>query len=127
MGIENDAAKVELLPTPKVADLNSVALSAISAGIVAVGSVRLSEVSLAYSADTLSGHQIPDMHEDQIPEPYDFFYEVVEDGRSDPEPVRRKFRLAAAPFMDMEQGIGWNIVLEKMSEDRSRQGVNQSA
>lgn len=61
----------------------------------------------------------------RIEEPYDFFYEIVEARPVGQTPsVRRRFRLAATPFKK-PGSFGWNVMLERESEDRSRQGRSQ--
>ena len=121
---EVEALRIEILPTPKVSSLDSVALNPMSAGIVPVGSLRVTEVSGAFTQDVLMGKKLPVLHEETIPEPWEFFYEVVEDGRGDPEPVRSKFRLMSTPFRNAEN-VEWNVTLERVSEDRDRKGRSQ--
>lgn len=113
--------EIELLPTPKVASLDSVTFSIFHAGTVRAGSIKLTEVSPRYSMDELQGHMIPDLHEDVIPSPYDFFYEVREDGRRDLKPVRGRYRLMSVPNLDAENAQ-WTLMLEPESEPRNREG-----
>lgn len=54
----------------------------------------------------------------RIPQPYDFFYEVVEDRPGSPP---AKFRLFSEPFRDAEK-FEWRFILERVSEDRGRDG-----
>lgn len=54
----------------------------------------------------------------RIPEPYDFYYEVVEDRAGSERP---KFRPFSEPFRDAGK-MEWRIVLERVSEDRARDG-----
>lgn len=121
-GSESIVSRVELLPTPRVADLSAVALNPYSAGRVPVGSVRLTEVSTSrYTNDQLSGRQVPGVG--ALEEPFDFFYEIVEDGRGDTLPVRQRYRLAAEP--DRREGrLDWSILLERASEDMQRTGAS---
>lgn len=111
----------ELLPTPKVSDLSAQQLTAFSGGVLPVGSVRLTEVSATYTFDLLTGRMMPEAHEDHVPQPTSFHYELVEDGRADPNPLRAKFRLAAQPFLDASK-LQWVMVLERASEDAGRDG-----
>ena len=113
--------EMELLPTPKVATLDSVTFSIFHAGTVPAGSIKLTEVSTRYTFDELQGHMIPELHEDVIPSPFDFFYEVREDGRRDARPVRRRFRLMSVPNLDAENAQ-WTLMLESESEARNRDG-----
>jgi hypothetical protein len=108
-GYETLKQRVELLPTPLVKSLDNLAFSAWHAGTLQVGSVKVSEVSTSYSEDLLRGldrQVIPGLNlmgpQVSIPEPWEFFYEVVEDGRAGPAPDRPRFRLANTPFRQAE-------------------------
>lgn len=125
-GHEKEIKRVPILPTPKVEDLTSISFNLVAAGAVPTGSVRVSKIASVYTADMLTGHVFPTNHEDFVPEPYEFFYEIVEDGRGDPEPVRQKFRIFSFPFRKASTQE-WNLVLERVSEDRSRQGKSTFA
>jgi hypothetical protein len=125
-GYSDEQARIELLPTPKVMDLNSVAFSPFSGGVLPVGSVRIEKVSVTYTQDTLKGLQLPEGHENVVPQPWEFYYEIVEDGRGDPNPLRAKYRLAAAPFRRPGK-VDWSIVLERISEDNNRDGLSPDA
>lgn len=61
------------------------------------------------------------VHADHIKQPWEFFWEVVEDGRGDELPHRAKFRLASEPGRSAER-VQWNAVLERVSEDDDRNG-----
>lgn len=116
-GVEEEVSRFEILPTPVVKSLDSVALSPTMAGILPVGSLRVSRVSTTISNDRLNG-----VLEDTDPDPkVSFFYEVVEDGRLDNPAVRRKFRLASNPHLT-PGNVEWQFVLERISEDRGRNG-----
>lgn len=56
-----------------------------------------------------------------IEEPFDFFYEIVEDGRGDDPASREKFRLFGHPWRN-ENGFEWALLLERVSEDRNPSG-----
>jgi hypothetical protein len=154
-GYETDVATVELLPTPKVASMDSVSFSLFHAGTVPAGSLRLSEVSAArYSEDNLRGLVIPTFPghgEDEgasaggdapcdppgtgagisvrdgasVREPYQFFYEVVEDGRHG-RAERKRFRILSEPMLraDTQQ---WTLMLEKTDPDQRRDGSSPFA
>ena len=126
-GYEELRQRVEILPTPCVESLDSVAFSPWHAGILPVGSVKVSEVScVAYGEDILRGFDvklIPGLDlrsvNVSIPEPWDFFYEVVEDKRGGDEPDRPRFRLANTPFRKAETQE-WVFTLERTSRERTR-------
>ena len=52
----------------------------------------------------------------------EFFYEIVEKGV--PNAQRHKFRIAGLPFK-RKTSFDWSVILEKVSEDRSRSGRSQ--
>ena len=122
-GTEKEVKKVELLPTPKIASLDSLTNAIAAAGTLPAGTLRVTEVSATYNFDTLSGYLFP-LAKEKVPDPYDFFYEVVEDGRHGGREQRRKFRLSAAPALDAEN-LWWVLMLEREGEDRDRNGNNQ--
>lgn len=138
-GEEETIAEVELLPTPVVSDLSALQLSPFSAGKYPVGTVRLSEVSLArYTADVLRGERLllaggigpprtsaigefrhPVSGELVDRERVSFFYEIVEDGRGDNPPARRRFHLFSDPHPNAEN-VEWILFLARAHEDRDR-------
>lgn len=123
-GEERVVKRVEVLPTPKVTDLTSQSLAAFSGGVLPLGSVRVSEISAAtMTLDVLTGRMYPDAHEDHVPDGVSFYYELVEDGRGDPQPLRAKYRPAAVPFRDAGR-VQWVVVLERVSEDNQRDGTS---
>lgn len=58
-GAETVLARIPILPTPKVEDLTAIAMSPMSAGILTVGSIRISEVSAQISIEALLGRMLP--------------------------------------------------------------------
>lgn len=123
-GTERVVKRIELLPTPKVTDLTAVATSPFSAGTLPLGSIRVEEISaFTYTQDVLVGKAYPDGHEDAIPEDVSFEYEVVEDGRGDPQPVRAKYRVSTTPYRAAGR-VQWMVLLERVSEDNNRDGTS---
>lgn len=120
-GDEVEIKRVELLPTPKVSEVNAIAFMMSTGGVIPTGSLRLSEVSLNYTSDQLEGLYVPEKHEDEIPKNYKFYYEIVEDGRGDPMPTRQRFRLSAKPNRN-ETKLSWDITIERTSNDPDRYG-----
>ncbi len=124
IGEETEMKRVEILPTPKVSSLDNVTFSYFHSGTLPVGSVKVEEISAAtFTEDILRGHTLPTGLVDHIPEPWNFFYEVVEDGRGDDPPVRPKFRLLNTPFRRAGK-LDYTIMLERISEDRNRLAKN---
>lgn len=137
-GYERLVHHVELLPAPRVTDLTAVNYRSWSVGTVPEGSVRVDRVSAyAYTEDVLRGLRIPATPGDgqplpnwyakgpggdqQFAENVDFFYEVVEDGRGDQPPTRRRFRLMGDPWRD-PGGAQWVIGLQRADKDLGRDG-----
>ena len=171
--------QIPLLPNPKVEDLSAIALDPRSAGILSVGSIRLSGISPTYTSDMLKGLWLPTQPSDRLAEDIEFFYEVVEDGRgytaagagagssgagidggpvtdecaptcacgtcdpnaldplcaavaADPSvlpdpgavPMRGRFRPASEPMRRAEK-VDWTIILERVDENRDRDGREQ--
>jgi hypothetical protein len=113
--------RTEILPSPKVESLDNIAINPMNAGMVPVGSVRLTRVSAQFTYDQLRGFMVPGRHEDAIPSPYSFYYEIYEDGRGDSEPIRNKFRLLGVPARRAGK-VDWTLTLERVSGDNDRQG-----
>jgi hypothetical protein len=119
-GAEVEISRTEILPTPLVSSLDNIALRASEAGIIRMGSLRLTGVSTSYTQDQLEGRMTPEEHTADTRQPYRFFYEVVEDGRGDPNPTRGKYRLLTTPMRRATQA-DWSFSLEKIDADRPRE------
>lgn len=140
-GNELPLARVEILPTPLVKSLDSVSFSIFHAGVVPAGSVRVEEISVrSFDEDVLRGLVIADLpwtescadplpvvadvcgtNDGQILQPYSFHWEVVEDGRNNCEPERKRFRLLSNPTLRADQAE-WTVMLERTSADDLRSG-----
>jgi hypothetical protein len=139
-GNEINLARAEILPTPLVKSLDSVSFSIFHAGVVPAGSFKVEEISVAsFSEDNLRGLAIPRVPwlevccpgpvpsvadlattaEATVQQPFDFFWEVVEDGRTNPVPERKRFRLLSNPTLRAEDAM-WTVLLERESPDRLR-------
>ena len=130
--------ELELLPTPSVKSLDAVTFSVFHAGTIPAGSIKLSGVSVAcYTYDQLTGHVVPQpdpsgdptravdgAHVDHIDQPWDFYYELREDGRGDCPPVRNRYRVLSYPVRDAVNAQ-WTVMLERVSEDRGRDGKSK--
>ena len=144
-GTEKIIAEMELLPTPLVQSLESISMRLLAAGTLPEGTLRVGEVSAYYTQDQLTGNFIPTAsflernnppsqdtsreisatpHPEQIEQPIDFWYEVTEDGRGDSPAPRQRFRLSSMPSRNPEN-LEWILILERVSEDRSRDGESQ--
>jgi len=115
-GTEREYARVEILPTPKVAELTSLQQAAYGAGVLGTGTLRVDRVSETFSAAQLQGLQIPGRRQDEdMPRNIDFWYELREDGRGSDEPVPARFRLAATPYRGAGR-VCWTLVVEQANE-----------
>jgi len=148
-GRERILHRMPILPSPEVADLTGVSFQMFSGGVIPVGSVRVTGISMQYAQDTLIGLTVPaDPHaanaaaaagkrvnpetdslaaEEVLP-PYEFFWEVVEDGRSNQgrPAYRTRYRPLSAPFRRADK-FDWSILLERVSEDMERDGQPRTA
>lgn len=124
-GNEYEIGRLEILPTPRISDLTSVAFNPYSGGILPTGSVRVDRISALLTEDQLTGKMLPGAAQsgEELEEPYDFFWELVEDGRGDPNPDREKFRIVGHPFRK-EAAVQWVVVLERISEDNDFNGFS---
>ncbi len=149
-GVEREVHRAELLPTPRVDSMDSVSFSLMQAGTVPVGSVRVSRVTVTYTEDALRGRVYPDpnpgdanppappagdgdddaddralvlatVNPEHILQPFDFFYELIEDGRGDDPAHRSKFRLLNRPFRRAGK-VDWSLLLERIGQDNNRDG-----
>lgn len=124
-GDEEIVKRLEILPTPKVIDLTSVSLNPFSAGKYPVGSIRVTEISLTLTQDDLAGTKGPWADQQTtVPEDWDFFWLVQEDGRGDNPPAETRYRLAATPNRK-EGNVCWEVVLERTAEDLTRSGASR--
>lgn len=122
-GVEQELARIELLPTPKVSDQTAVTKNPFSAGTLPVGSVRLDHVSAQYDFDTLNGWMPPASTEqgENVSQPSDFYYEIAKDGRAGGLTHRTKYRLLSTPSR-VPGAVSWSITLERISEDAQPNG-----
>lgn len=113
-GNEQVERRVEILPAPKVKQ--NLTLTLMSGGIVPMGSVVLTEVSAKFSENELTGKVVPDTNEVTIPQPYEFHYEVVEDGRDGSIPKVGYYRPLANPTREAGN-VHWTLTLAPVSEE----------
>lgn len=139
-GTESIAAEMELLPTPRVSEMTAIARRPYAVGILPEGSIRIDQISAgAYTEDMLRGLVIPtrkptapsnapvlSVNGNDIERgsnvKIDFWYELQEDGRGDSPAARSRFRLYGGPSRN-PGAMEWAVVLERSSEERSRNGA----
>ena len=118
-GTTKELRRVEILPTPRVRSLDNLTFNPYHAGVFPLGALTVDEVSTHFTEDQLRGLDFPREGELEVPEPWNFFYEVVQDGRQ-AQPVRpQKFRLLSEPFLDAEN-VQWTLRLERVTGDGPR-------
>jgi len=121
-GREQIIRRLELLPTPRVSELTSISQLPFAAGTLPVGAIRVDLITAQLSDDTLTGRTLPAAEDGanvHIKEPYDFYWELVEDDRVDKISSRGKFRVLGNPTR-REGNVSWTVVLERVSEDTRR-------
>lgn len=120
-GEETVLERHEIQPRPRC-DFSSIARNPSLVGVYATGSVRVDEITVAYTLDELLGNKLPNGR----PVPVErsrvsFFYEVVEDGRGDNPAPRGRFRLNNVPSREAENAQ-WVMILEPVSAPLLRDG-----
>lgn len=119
-GEESIFKRIEILPTPRVTNVETQSLTPFSAGVLPIGQIRVDLISVAFTEDRLSGRN---SGENEIPDNLDFFYELQEDGRGDDPAYRHKFRLATQPYRKAG-GVQWIVLLERIGgSDLDRDGT----
>jgi hypothetical protein len=115
-----ETARIEILPTPKVADMAATTVALQAMGLTEVGGLTVSQISLRYTEDDLTG-KTPDLTDPEMPRTglrnAEFFWEVVENRPTGPTPVPRRYVPADVP---MRGNTGWTIALIKQAGDRAR-------
>ncbi len=125
LGDETELARFPLLPNPLIKDVNGILQNPFSAGILPVGTLRVSEISAGQTTeDLLRGFVLNDRSTPR-PDDVDFFYELRGDGRNQPPNTpaqRHRFRLLGTPSLDADN-VQYVILLERSSVDPSRNGT----
>lgn len=111
--------ELEILPTPTVVDVVNVSRLPFPPGQLPEGTLKVDEVSAGMAEDTLLGRMQPGGG--PLPEPYQFFYEVFEDGRSGAPGLRQRYRLYGQPSRNATN-VCWSLMLQRASGDRLRDG-----
>ncbi len=115
-GDEQLIAKIELLPTPKVSELVGQQFLGYAGGVLPTGSLRIEKVSAGFTEAQLMGREIPGVPGlTTIPQPYDFFYEMIEDGRDLLRPIPMRYRMFGSPYRK-EGSVSWTLLLERQQE-----------
>ena len=122
-GIERVVKTVEILPTPRVRAIDAVTRRPTAIGILEAADIMVDRVSaIRFDEDTLRGMTSGG---GEIPKNQHFYYEIVEDTRSTPNPQRRRFRPSGAASLS-RAGLSFRVNLQRQQEDRSRRGIPSS-
>lgn len=102
-GIGNavETSRVLIDPVPKIT--NSTDLQALEAGLDELGTIRVTEVSLALTQDTLTGGTLAVDEE--------FFWEVQYDKGN-----TRRYKPVSLPVRDIDKTFGYTVVLTRLSD-----------
>lgn len=123
LGSPQEISRREILPTPRVRDISSTSEVYTNMGRVEEGGVVIDQVSAKWAEDDLMG-RTPDLLDPAVPRSgkrnAEFFYEVVENRATMPNPIPRRYTPSAAPTLSRD-GFAWRVVLSKVMANRSRQ------
>ena len=130
IGAPVEISRREILPTPKVADMNGIPFSLAAVGLTEMGGIMLSKVSQRFSEDDLTG-RTPDLRDPAHPVTslgnVEFFYEVVEARRTDPPTKPRRFVPSGVPML-YRAGMEWRLALttQDYTYDPAKVALNKS-
>jgi len=116
-GTEREIQRIEILPTPRVAELTALQQAIYGTGTIGTGTLRVDLITVKFAESTLNGTFIPGKGQDtgSYPNGVDFWWELRSDARGLDIPIPIRFRLNASPVLLPGQ-VGWAVVLEKQEE-----------
>ena len=119
-GLPKEISRREILPTPKVQDMEATTNVLRQFGLTEEGGLVVDEISAAFTEDDLIG-KTPDLVDPTMTrtgtQNADFFWEVVEARNTYPLPVPRLYRPSGVP---MRKATCWRVSLTKINGDRAR-------
>lgn len=118
VGVETVLGVTELVPTPKIIDMTTLAEVVTAVGTTEIGIVQLQEVSGRYTEDMLVG---VDPSGNPAPDSDDVYYECEffrTDGR---DSDKRRFALSSVPYYAATR-FQWLVTLDAAIEKRRRDG-----
>lgn len=116
VGTPEVAAMRPILPTPRVASLDSMTLLLQSVGLDESGTIRVSEISPSYTEDELRG---VGPQGQSVPSDTEFFWEITYPRPAPAFAVKRRYQLRSAPMYN-STAFHWVVVLNKATEERDR-------
>lgn len=121
-GAPHEISRKEILPTPRVVDMQSTTEVLRAFGLTEEGGLSVDQVSAKYTEDDLMG-RTPDMTDLSLPRTglanAEFFWEVVESRASDPPSTPRMYVPTAVPMLSRD-GFQWKVQLTKRDFNRAR-------
>lgn len=119
-GVASIFKRIQILPNPKITNLDTLTYVPQALGSLALGSLRVEKISpVAFTEDLLSGIL---SGSEEIPSNMEFFYELQQDGRGDNPAYRHKFKLASVPFLQPGKEE-YTVILERIGgSDLDRDG-----
>ena len=123
-GSPQQVACREIVPRPRVRDMDSIRRVSHATGTIEEGDVVVDEISARIPEDDLMG-RTPDLMDPTVPRSLapnvEFFWLIVEVRPSSPRPARRRFAVAGVPALARD-GDGWRVTLTKQDYDEGRDG-----
>lgn len=118
VGVESVIFEIDILPTPKVVDLNTLQEMVTPVGVSEIGLVQLQEVSGRYTEDFLVG---VDSSGSPVPDTDDVYYEIEWIRADGKQTDRHRFALAVVPYYAATK-VQWTLTLDAQLEKRRRDG-----
>jgi hypothetical protein len=118
-GKPSEVSRREILPTPKLLDMQATTELLSAFGHTEDGSLVVDKISAKYSEDDLLGWT-PDLADPARPNTgnrgADFFWEIAESRATHPMPMARRYDPQGAPMLRLPGG--WRVSLAKRDADR---------
>jgi hypothetical protein len=115
-GTEEVVSVTPILPTPKVQALDSMNQVLQSAGLDEVGTIRVTDISPAYTEDQLVG---VGPQGEPIPSDENFYWEITFPRPLPQMAVQRRYTVSGVPNYNPTR-FGWSVALMKAGEERDR-------
>ncbi len=121
-GNEVEISRREILPTPRLLDMNATSEILRAYGLTEEGGVAVDQITTKYTEDDLMG-RTPDLNDPAVPRTglrnVDFFWEVQESRPSNPPPTPRRYEPNSVPMLGRDR-FQWRVTLSKQQFDRAR-------
>jgi len=118
-GVESVVREEEILPTPKVAELNGVQLQLLDIGLDEAGAVQISQISPRYTENQLLGRN---QDGSGVAKNETFSWEVrLDKGDISDLKRRRRFMLKGVPSYKADS-LMWSVNLVRAGADREHDG-----